>query len=160
MSTALLVADSGVSLTRSPLNGIIGSTSVGVLSVAAARSGTSAVGTMDTTPTETEVEALQQIFTFSPSDDVKSVLLHLAINNPGTSAVQAVHARINGYDAFADASELAACGDGVVVIMPNTPVLLSSSTAITRIAVCATPSSVTSGNYEGAKLYLKGYSHA
>lgn len=137
-----------------PTNG--SGTPIPRLTVAASRSGTTAVGTMDTSPTEAEVEALQQTLVFSAADDIKEVDAMLSILPTQTSAVQCVIAVVNGPDAFTDAAALAQWSGAVTPIWPNTPTKIRSSVAITSIRLVAVPSGVTSGVYTGNLLTVLG----
>lgn len=138
----------------------IGATSVGRLTVAASKSGTSAVGTMDSTPTEAEVTALMQVFAFASADDVRQVHLQYVAGKPASGAAAAVLA-VYGGDELDDATAaqaLAAGYPGVIECAPNTIVRLFSLSAITKVVVCALPSSITSANHEGQWLFIRGYS--
>ena len=138
----------------------INGTVLGSIAVAAARSGLTAVGTMDSTPTEAEVAALQQLLEFSAIDDVRSINLLLVTANPATSAVLAVRGMVNGADDYSDAAALAAGTGGVITISPNIPYRLTSDVAITRLMICGFPSGVGGGDYEGCRLFLTSESYA
>ena len=138
----------------------INGTVLGSIAVAAARSSTTSVGTMDSTPTEAEVVALQQLLEFSAIDDVRTINLLLVVADPATSAVLAVRAVVNGTDDYADAGVLATGVGDVLTITPNVPYRLTSSVAITRLMVCGFPSGVGGGVYTGCRLFLTSESYA
>lgn len=121
--------------------------------VASSKSG-DGIGTMDATPTEAEVVALQTAFYFAASDAVyeADVMLSIAAGeNPGVQCLLAV---VNGADLYADAAELAAYR--AVIILPNVPQRIVSNVPITRITIVAAPSSVTSGSFEGIRAHVMG----
>lgn len=138
----------------------INGTVLGSIAVAAARSGVTAVGTMDSSPTEAEVVALQQLLEFSAIDDVLSVNFLLVTADIATSAVLAVRCKVNGTDDYSDAGELAAGTGDVLTITPNVPYRLTSTVPITRLMVCGVPSGVGGGNYNGCRLFLTSESYA
>lgn len=144
---------------RSLITPLIGATSVGWVLVGASLSGTTQVGTMDTTPTEAEVLALQQIFAFDAEDNVKAVVLTYIAGKPASAAALAVHVVVNASDANAAAQALAAGYPGVIAIVPNTPTRVTSSDPITSVTICAVPSSITSANHEGERFYISGISY-
>lgn len=126
------------------------------LTVAAAKSGVVAVGTMDTTPTEAEVLALLQTVEFASADNVRTVELDFVAAKPDSCAALCVLARINGNDVAEDSLAFALGYDDVIMVKPNKTMRIRSSVAITKLSVVAVPSGVTSANYEGAELYMKG----
>mgnify|MGYP000845427443 FL=1 len=128
-------------------------TPISSVTLAAAKSGDNP-GTMDATPTEAEVVALQETLYFDEADNVREVDLMLAISSAAVSAVQCVLAVINGMDAYADAQELAAHRANVV--LPNIPTRIISNVAITRITFVGVLSSVPSGVYTGNRLFIAG----
>ena len=138
----------------------INGTVLGSIALAAARSGVTAVGTMDSSPTEAEVVTLQQLLEFSAIDNVLSVNFLLVAASIATSAVLAVRCKVNGTDDFSDAGELAAGTGDVLTITPNVPYRLTSTVAITRLMICGVPSGVGGGNYDGCRLFLTSESHA
>lgn len=137
----------------------IAGTPIPKFAVAAARSGTTAVGTMDTTPTEAEILALQQQVEFSSADNVKEVLITFASGKPASCAALCLLARINGNDLPEDALAFANGFDGVITILPNVPTKIVSDVAITKLSLVAVPSGITSANYEGAVVYIQGASY-
>jgi hypothetical protein len=138
----------------------INGTVLGSIAVAAARAGVTAVGTMDSSPTEAEVVALQQLLEFSAIDNVLSVNFLLVTASIATSAVLAVRCKVNGTDDYSDAGQLAAGTGDVLTITPNVPYRLTSAAAITRLMVCGVPSGVGGGNYDGCRLFLTSESYA
>lgn len=138
----------------------INGTVLGSLAVAAARAGVTAVGTMDASPTEAEVAALQQLLEFSEVDAVQAVTFLLVVADPATCAVLAVRCKVNGTDDYADAGELAAGTGDVLTITPNVPLRITTDTPITRLMVCGVPSGVGGGNYNGVRLFLTSESYA
>lgn len=137
----------------------INGTPIPKFAVAAAKSGTTAVGTMDTSPTEAEVLALQQRVEFSEDLNVLSLNLHFIAAKPADCSVLNILARINGNDLPEDASAFANGYDDVITIAPNEPVKIVSSVPITKLSVVGVPSGVTGADYEGATLYMQGASH-
>ena len=138
----------------------INGTVLGSIAVAAARASTTAVGTMDSSPTEAEVVALQQLLEFSAVDEVQAVNFLLVIADIATSAVLAVRVKINGTDDYADAGELAAGTGDVLTISPNDEVRITTDTPITRMMICGVPSGVGGGNYNGCRLFVTSESYA
>lgn len=138
----------------------IAGTPIPRLTIAAAKSGTTAVGTMDTSPTEAEVLALMQTMEFDEADNVRSVELDFVAAKPASCAALCILARVNGNDLPEDANALALGYDDVIEVKPNQTKRINSSVAITKLSVVAVPSGVTSADYEGAVIFLKGISHA
>ena len=138
----------------------INGTVLGSIAVAAARAGVTAVGTMDSSPTEAEVVTLQQLLEFSAIDNVLSVNFLLVSASIATSAVLAVRCKVNGTDDYSDASQLAAGTGDVLTITPNVPYRLTSTVAIRRLMVCGVPSGVGGGNFDGCRLFLTSESYA
>ncbi len=146
-----IYASAAPKLRITPENG--SGTPISSVTLAAAKS-TDNPGTMDATPTEAEVVALQSTLYFDAADDVREVDLTLAISDGAVSAVQCVLARINGLDAYEDAQELAA--HRATVVLPNVPTRIVSSAPITRITLVGVLSSLPSGVYTGNRLFIGG----
>lgn len=146
-----IYATAKAKLRVTPENG--SGTPVASVTLAAAKSGDNP-GTMDATPTEAEVVALQNTLFFDAADNVREVDLTLAISAAAVSAVQCVLARVNGLDAYEDAQELAA--HRAAVVLPNVPTRIVSSVAITRITLVGVLSSLPSGVYTGNRLFIAG----
>lgn len=138
----------------------IAGTPIPRLAVAAAKSGTTAVGTMDATPTEAEVLLLMQTMEFAVADNVRSVDIDFIAAKPESCAALCILARINGADLPEDANAFALGYEGVIEVKPNQTKRINSSVAITKISVVAVPSGITSATYEGTNLYIRGVSHA
>jgi hypothetical protein len=132
----------------------VSGTAVGSVALDAAKSGNNP-GCMDSTPTEAEVQALQSVFVFDSADNVLELDLLLSVMPTQTSGVQCVLARINGFDEWEDAAELALHGD-CTVVLPNVPTRIVSPVPITRVTVVGVQSGVTSAVYTGARLFMKG----
>lgn len=132
---------------------------LGSINVAAARSLNIAVGTMDTSPTESEVIGLQQLLEFSAVDNVRAVTFLLAIPNPAVAAVLAVRCKLNGFDDYSDASALAAGSGDVITVIPNVITRIATDTPVTRMMVCGVPSSVGGGTYTGCRLFFMSESY-
>lgn len=129
-------------------------TTVSSMIVAAAKSGDNP-GTMDATPTEAEVVALQETLYFNESDDVREVDILFSVLPTQTGAVQCVLARINGFDVYEDAQMLALYRD-CIPVLPNIPQRIVSDVAITSITLVGAPSGVTSGVYTGNRIFITG----
>ncbi len=138
----------------------INGTALGSLAVAAARAGITAIGTMDSTPTEAEVVALQQLLEFSAVDEVQAINLLLVVADTATCAVLAVRCKVNGPDDYADAGQLATGTGDVLTISPNVPLRITTDTPITRLMLCGVPSGVGGGNYNGCRLFITSESYA
>lgn len=158
MTAALLVSDTAVP--RTLVAPTINSTPTSRFVVASTKSGTTQVGTMDSTPTEDEVLALMQSVEFSAGADVRELRVQFLSGKPASCAALAVLVRINGNDLPEDADAFARGAGDVIYIAPNDPAVIRSSVAITRAAFVALPSGITSANYEGAVVVLEGLSHA
>ena len=137
----------------------VAGTPIPKFAVAAARSGTTAVGTMDTTPTEAEILALQQQVEFLSSDNVREVVVTFAAAKPASCSALCVLARINGNDLPEDALAFANGFDSVITVLPNVPTKIVSDVPITKLSLVGVPSGVTSANYEGAVVYVQGASY-
>lgn len=157
---ALLTIDHSEGAPKYLVTPDISGTPIPKFSVAAAKSGTTAVGTMDTTPTEAEVLLLQQRVEFDEADDVRACTVHFVAAKPESCAALAILARVNGNDLAEDALAFANGYDDVILVPPNTPTKIVSSVAITKLSLVAVPSGVTSANYEGAVVFMQGASYA
>jgi len=135
-------------LVPSPTYGVVptssGGTAMPNIIVAATKSGTTQVGTTDTSPTETEVVALMQTVFFSASDRVMEVNAMFSVVPTLTAAAQSILAVVNGNDDYEDADALATRSGQVVELFPNILAKIQSDVAITRISFVATPSGVAS----------------
>ena len=137
----------------------IAGTPIPKFSVAASRSGTTAVGTMDSSPTEAEVLALQQQVEFASADNVREVVITFASGKPASCAALCLLARVNGNDLPENTLTFANGFDSVITILPNEPTKIVSDVAITKLSLVAVPSGITSANYEGAAVYMQGASY-
>lgn len=158
MTAALLVSDTAVP--RTMVAPTINLAPASRFVVAATKSTTVQVGTMDSTPTESEVLALMQSVEFAAGQDVRELRAQFVAGKPASCAALALLVRINGNDLPEDADAFASGGPDVLYVAANETLVVRSSVPITRASIVAMSSGITSANYEGAIAVLQGVSHA